>query len=143
MVMLGEFGVYDEQFENLLPRLFLATFLLMALVVMLNLLIAIISDTFERVIERKAAQFNKEQATLICHMEQHKIFGSIIRRLFLTEEQVEKGYLQVLKAGVGEAEDGADWQGRLRSFKRHVDEVWVACCVVLCCFVCQVMWCPC
>jgi hypothetical protein len=28
---------------------------------MLNLLIAIISDTFERVIERKAAQFNKEQ----------------------------------------------------------------------------------
>ena len=61
MVMLGEFGIYDEQFENLLPRLFLATFLLMALVVMLNLLIAIISDTFERVIERKAAQFNKEQ----------------------------------------------------------------------------------
>ena len=68
-------------------------------------------------------------------MEQHKIFGTIIRRLFLTKDQVEKGYLQVLKAGVGEAEDSAEWQwqGRLRRLKDHVDEVCIW-------YVCQVMW---
>ena len=124
MVMLGEFGIYDEKFEHTLPRIFLSVFLLVVLVVLMNLLIAIISDTFERVIERKAAQFSKEQATLICHLEQHKLFGWCIRRLFLTNEQVEREFLQVLRAGVGGAEGSAEWQwqGRLRTLKDHFDK---------------------
>jgi hypothetical protein len=46
MVMLGEFGVYDEQFETVLPRLFLVTFLLMALVVSAGSSIVIIVSNF-------------------------------------------------------------------------------------------------
>ena len=66
------------------------------------------------------------QATLIFNMEQNKLFGWAIRRCFLSKEQVDKGYLQVLRAGVGEAEEANaewQWQGRLRRLKDHVNEV--------------------
>ena len=122
--MLGEFYLDDDKFQQPLSRVLFMVFTLTVLVMMLNLLIAIISDTFERVIERKAAQFTKQQALLMCQMEEHALFGYVIRRLFLSEERVEKGYLHILRPGKGEAEQGSEvqWQGRMRRLKDHTTE---------------------
>ena len=121
--MLGEFHFDDDKFVTALSRCFFIAFTLFVLIMMLNLLIAIISDTFERVIERKQAQFTKEQALLLCQTEQHALFGFLIRRWFLSPEQVENGFLHVLRLGKSDAEQSADaWQGRVRGLKDHTTE---------------------
>jgi hypothetical protein len=95
---------------------------------MLNLLIAIISDTFERVIERKRAQFIKERATLISNMEQHVVLGWLIRRFFEVQGHEHAARrLHALRAldtnGDGSSGDGDGyWQGRLRRLKSHINE---------------------
>ena len=59
--MLGEFHFDDDKFVTALSRCFFITFTLFVLIMMLNLLIAIISDTFERVIEKRKARWCKQQ----------------------------------------------------------------------------------
>ena len=124
LAMLGEFQLDDGKFQRPLSRLLLVFFLVVALIMMLNLLIAIISDTFERVIERKAAQFTKEQALLICEMERHLLFGRVVEFFFLSDEQVQSGRLHVLRPKDTEMEHSSEqqWQGRMRRLKDHMTE---------------------
>jgi hypothetical protein len=70
-IMLGEFYLDDDHRFNdtIVVQLFFIVFVLLVLIMMFNLLIAIISDTFERVIEKQNARFWQQLAILIRDLE--------------------------------------------------------------------------
>jgi hypothetical protein len=81
----------------------------MDMVLMLNLLIAIISDTFERVVERQNAQFWKQLASLILDTEQ--LFGWAVNRIFPKEQCL---WLYVLEPVNATELTDESWSGRVR-----------------------------
>jgi peptidoglycan hydrolase CwlO-like protein len=118
-VMLGEFYLDEEvdpPFDQVVPKLFFVAYVVLVMVLMLNLLIAIISDTFERVVERQNAQFWKQLASLILDTEQ--LFGWAVNRVFSRERCL---WLHVLEP-VNAAESADEsWSGRVRQLKLHME----------------------
>jgi hypothetical protein len=88
----------------------------MVMVLMLNLLIAIISDTFERVVERQNAQFWKQLASLILDTEQ--LFGWAVNRIFPKEQHL---WLHVLEPVNATELADESWSGRVRQLKLHME----------------------
>ena len=122
-MMIGEFYSDDPAGPlggDGLARLLFFLYITIALIVMMNLLIAIISDTFERVIERQGAQFMKERANLLRDTE--TVLGGWLS--VRSAPQPHK-FLHVL---MPEQKDGAmvgtidGWSGRLRQMKDHVNQ---------------------
>jgi peptidoglycan hydrolase CwlO-like protein len=118
-VMLGEFYLDEEvdpPFDRVVPKIFFVAYVGMVMVLMLNLLIVIISDTFERVVERQNAQFWKQLASLILDTEQ--LFGWAVNRIFPKEQHL---WLHVLEPVRATESADESWSGRVRQLKLHME----------------------
>jgi hypothetical protein len=117
-VMLGEFYLDDGKFQDGGSRFFFLGFVALVMIIMLNLLIAIISDTFERVVERQEAQFWKQLASLLQEIEH--LFP---RWVLAAAPPAECAWLHVLeRVSAGGSSGQESWSGRVRQLKHHVDQ---------------------
>ena len=100
--------------------------LLFVLVVMMNLLIAVISDSFERVQEHAAAQFQLERANII--RDNTAILDALQWCFGDRWAEPPCRWLHVLRpregagAGGAEAAEEEEWRGRMRGLKRHQEQ---------------------
>jgi hypothetical protein len=96
------------------------------LVVMMNLLIAVISDSFERVQEHAAAQFQLERANII--RDNNAILDALQWCFGDRWAEPPCRWLHVLRpregagAGGAEAAEEEEWRGRMRGLKRHQEQ---------------------
>jgi hypothetical protein len=131
MMMFGELYLEDQSewwtrgegrgLASPLGKAVQSVFLLFVLVIMLNLLIAIISDTFEKVTEKEVAQFRSERARLIVEYEANvRLFSAITRIPLDAYLKSEALWLHVLKRSE-QAHDVMEWEGRMRNLKKHMD----------------------
>jgi hypothetical protein len=114
--MLGGFYLDEEvdpPFDRVVPKVFFVAYVVMAMVLVLNLLIAIISDTFERVVER---QFWKQLASLILDTEQ--LFGWAVNRISPKEQCL---WLHVLEPVNATESANESWSRRVRQLKLHME----------------------
>ena len=101
--------------------------LLFVLVVMMNLLIAVISDSFERVQEHAAAQFQLERANII--RDNNAILDALQWCFGDRWAEPPCRWLHVLRpregagAGGAEAAEDDEWGGRMRGLKRHQEQL--------------------
>jgi hypothetical protein len=119
-IMLGEFYLDDDHRFNdtIVVQLVFVGFALTVLVVMLNLLIAIISDTFERVIEKQNARFWKQLAILIRDLEQLLALAPSLRL-----QQPSHQWLHALVPMENSlSANKQQWSGRVDRLTAHVDE---------------------
>jgi hypothetical protein len=117
-VMLGEFYLDDGKFQDGGSRFFFFVFVALVMIIMLNLLIAIISDTFERVVERQEAQFWKQLASLLQEIEHLSP-----RWVLAAAPPAECAWLHVLERVETDGSSGQEsWSGRVRQLKHHVDQ---------------------
>jgi hypothetical protein len=97
------------------------------LVVMMNLLIAVISDSFERVQEHAAAQFQLERANII--RDNNAILDALQWCFGDRWAEPPCRWLHVLRpregagAGGAEAAEEEEWRGRMRGLKRHQEQL--------------------
>ena len=93
---------------------------------MMNLLIAIISDSFERVQEHAAAQFQLERANII--RDNNAILDALQWCFGDRWAEPPCRWLHVLRpregagAGGAEAAEEEEWRGRMRGLKRHQEQ---------------------
>jgi hypothetical protein len=122
-MMLGELYTDDEALDSFEGRLLESVYVLIGLIVMLNLLIAIISDTYEKVKEKEVAQFLFERACLIVEYEANlKLVASLTCGWIPLDKwfRVDATWLHVLKRSEG-ADNGTKWGGRTRALKHHIN----------------------
>ena len=92
----------------------------------MNLLIAIISDSFERVQEHAAAQFQLERANII--RDNNAILDALQWCFGDRWAEPPCRWLHVLRpregagAGGAEAAEEEEWRGRMRGLKRHQEQ---------------------
>jgi hypothetical protein len=110
-MMLGELYLEDPELEEWKGKVLVSVFIVFVLVVMLNLLIAIISDTYEKVKEKEVAQFRFEKANLIVEYEEMLRFVGL-HRFFA----VDAKWIHVLRSAEGSNGTKA-WGGRMVEFK--------------------------
>jgi hypothetical protein len=115
IMLLGEFWADDEEdeFTRGTSRLFFWIFTAVASVMMLNLLIAIICDTYERVKERELPQFLLERLRILCRIE--KIAQFLALDVNLAFQLNTDPWLHVLMPT--QRIERASWSGRLKMLK--------------------------
>jgi hypothetical protein len=129
---MGIMGDFDVDVFRLAPNWFIGVplfviFIVMVPIVMLNSLIAIMSDTFERVQQNTTAASRQERAKIILELEallypQLTAGGdesSVIQRVICVLLSRKFGttsppFLHVLEPKNRDSEDGGEWQGRIR-----------------------------
>lgn len=93
----------------------------------MNLLIAVISDSFERVQEHAAAQFQLERANII--RDNNAILDALQWCFGDRWAEPPCRWLHVLRpregagAGGAEAAEEEEWRGRMRGLKRHQEQL--------------------
>lgn len=113
LLALGQFDLenFADQPESYLCYIFflLATFITQ--VVMLNMLIAIMGDTFERVIENRDVNAIKTKLQLI---------GDLVATLEQksSEEEMKKRFMFVVKPDDDIVDDNDDWEGTVNKVTR-------------------------
>jgi hypothetical protein len=87
---------------------------------MLNLLIAFISDSFDKMKEKEGAQFLRERASLLA---EYQIMLEMLPFVARWADMNPK-YIHVLKPAddLSAREQEAQWSGRIRRPKKHVEE---------------------
>jgi hypothetical protein len=129
---MGIMGDFDVDVFRLAPNWyigvpFFVTFIVMVPIVMLNSLIAIMSDTFERVQQNTTAASRQERAKIILELEAllypqltaggdkssiiQQVLCVLLSRKFGT---TSPPFLHVLEPKNRDSEDGGEWQGRIR-----------------------------
>ena len=105
------FGVWDTANFTTLEWTYFFIFTILIPLVFFNLLIAIVSDTFDRVWQNKGASDYKELASLILEVENLLIFKRKVK---------ERGFLHVVRYKSAEflAEDS--WDGKINALKKDV-----------------------
>ena len=101
---VDEFGVWEW-------IMFLFSSILITLV-LLNLLIAIISDTYDRV---------QEQLLPADYMERAQLLLEVERLLIMKRDQGIPRYLFLVKQKQLEEDENFDWEGRIRSLKNYME----------------------
>lgn len=118
LTALGEFGWgdmsiehYDSNYEVYFSILFfLATVLVQ--IILLNLLIAIMGDTYDRVMEIAEEAYIRELCSLIA--EYYKFFPE--------KEFTDNFCIQLIRVEEGESGDQNNWAGKLTHLKQHMDK---------------------
>jgi hypothetical protein len=120
-LMLGEFYLDDDRFTTPEQLVFFSLYAVFALVIMLNLLIAIISDSFEKMKEREMAQFLRERAGTIAEYQQLIEMVPFLRCWITTNT----AWVHVLKPADSSAADqqASEWNGRLRRMMDKMDGI--------------------
>ena len=108
----GDFAYVDD-YGAVEWIFFLLSTVLMPLV-MMNLLIAIISDTFERVYTSKVPSDYKEKTALILEVE---------NLMFWRRNVKEKVFLHVIKYRGEDEEGGDEWEGRAAALKKDIERM--------------------
>jgi WD40 repeat protein len=116
----SEIFIEDGGFPTSDRKVLQVTCLLFASVVMMNLLIAVISDSFERVQEKKHAQFLLGRAQLI--RDNNALFD------FFALRESECRWLHVIQPVEGGGSDGhgsglTEWAGRVRALKKKMENL--------------------
>ena len=117
-IMLGEFYLDEGAgFQDVASRLFFLGFVVLVMILMLNLLIAIISDTFERVVEGQQAQFWRQLASLLQETEH-----LLPRLVSAAAPPAQCEWMHVLEpVSTDTAAAGDSWSGRVRQMKDYMD----------------------
>ena len=127
---LSLFPLQDNNFSTPFRKALQIGCLLFVLVVMMNLLIALISDSFERVQEKAAAQFQFERANII--RDNNMILDALQRWFGDRWAEPPCRWLHVLRPKEGAGAGGAsaaseqEWSGRMRGLKRSQKELAAA-----------------
>lgn len=71
MLLLGEYDPsdFDEAANSITAKIAFVILSMAVLIILLNLLIALLSDSFEEIKERESMEFTMQRANLICHLE--------------------------------------------------------------------------
>ncbi|CAG9332811.1 unnamed protein product [Blepharisma stoltei] len=107
------FGNFEGEDYNIIEWTCLTMALIIQPVIMLNLLIAIISDTYDRIQSDCVAADAKELIDLIIEVE---------GLMFTRREVKAKHYFQVCKEHEKETEDGG-WEGQIRMLQASIDKI--------------------
>ena len=94
------------------------SFMLIVAIVLLNLLIAIMGDSFDRVQENAEDVFQRERAGQLVEMELNMTNEE------LKNEEYFPKYVDVLMAADGSGSDsgaGEEWSGRINILRKHMD----------------------
>ena len=120
MLRAGEYYLDDDRFSSVSAHVFFIVYAVVAPIIMLNLLIAIISDSFDKMKEKEGAQFLRERASLLA---EYQIMLEMLPFVARWADMNPK-YIHVLKpAGdLSAREQEAQWSGRIRGLKTHVKE---------------------
>jgi WD40 repeat protein len=120
MLLLGDFesDLFDGEYVVLVRLLFVFTMVLVS-IVLLNLLIAIMGDSYTRISEKADLEFQALRASILLEQE-----------LFMTRKERANPrnfprWLQVLVPsgkGVGQTDSGAVWQGVLGAIEERTKE---------------------
>jgi len=111
LLMYGYMISIGLEYQNYMSRglvLYLCASLVF-LVVMLNLLIAIISDTFDQVMLNQYATSRKEHCKMMLEIESLLMFN-VTRKVFKPNRQ----YLHICKYYKKVAGEGPEWEGKLK-----------------------------
>ena len=96
------------------------SFMLIVAIVLLNLLIAIMGDSFDRVQENAEDVFQRERAGQLVEMELNMTNEELTNKKYFPE------YVNVLMAADGSASGsdsgaGEEWSGRINILRKHMD----------------------
>ena len=108
MLAYGDFDT--EEMKDAVWIVFLGATVLLPLL-MLNLLIAIISDTFERVYSNRVASDYKEKAAIVLEFE---------NLMFWNRDRVDMAYLHTIKYKVPDGQDSNEWDGKINQMKKEI-----------------------
>jgi len=124
LAILGDFDIDTYAEDPYLKAVFLATTFLV-LVVLLNMLIAIMGDTYDRVQERSTVLFYQARARLL--MDYWRLPGVGVKQAVQrTYNQYQYLHLRIPADWVNsndQVEQEVAWEGRLRKLMRRTDEL--------------------
>jgi len=140
-MMLGSYDVRVLRLSSsvVLAWLFFLLFSFMMSILLLNVLIAILSDSFERVQERADVEWRRERALLLVEMENLVPQAPDARRLYLSligaryprtlrvltsvdENLEDRPFIMVGESAASTSGQG-QWQGRLRALKDRIERL--------------------
>lgn len=116
-VLYGTYGVmygnYDDGEYSPTQKLFLAFILFLLNVVLLNMLISIMGDSFDRTQENKAMSNSLTRIEMMQDV-------MVIAQLFQPAKKLDKNFLMICLPAQGEDEDpvASEWEGRLNMIKK-------------------------
>ncbi|GMH77142.1 hypothetical protein TrST_g4109 [Triparma strigata] len=138
-VMLGEVGKPQKDYTAnsnwiiaMVGVTLFVVFTFIINIVMLNLLIAIMGDIFDKIQENAKAEFMFAKAGIICEFEATPgFFKRKMENLFLTVSEKDKypNWIQVLQPESLEIEEGGlqngqtEWTGRIRAIRSGQDKI--------------------
>lgn len=105
------FGVWDTANFTTLEWTYFFIFTILIPLVFFNLLIAIVSDTFDRVWQNKGASDYKELASLILEVENLLLWNRKVK---------DKGFLHVVRYKSAEFLTEDSWDGKINALKKDV-----------------------
>ena len=119
MTLIGG-GDSEAYAATTLGQLYLMAFLFFGVVVLLNLLIALMGDSYDRVRENEAVEGLLTRAAAICEIENSRLLRPNFRDVTLFPR-----FLHILKSKHADSEGGddrAEWGGRVKALRRVVEQ---------------------
>ena len=117
MTTIGEYGAFDQDVKefNFFGMSFFIIASIVNTIVMMNLLISIIADTFDRVQQEQAVADYKQLGEMIYEIES----------LLVRKKNIQKSdFMQKLSLRLGSGEDEGAWDGKLRELKNSINAVY-------------------
>lgn len=113
MTYMVLFASYDDEDYNISQKLFLSLILFLLNVVLLNLLISIMGDSYEKVQERRELTDATTRLTMILE-------ALVYMRVFWRGKKQEKGYLVYCEPEMesDDHQEGIEWEGRINLIKK-------------------------
>mmetsp|Transcript_16865 Transcript_16865/g.16735 ORF Transcript_16865/g.16735 Transcript_16865/m.16735 type:complete len:222 (+) Transcript_16865:1057-1722(+) len=105
-------GNYPDGDFNFIEFIMVTTSLIIGPIIMFNLLISIISDTYERVLSDRVAADLKELINMIIEVEYMMFHKRLLN---------ENKYVQSCHETVNEDRD--EWEGKLRALEKSIDKI--------------------
>lgn len=106
-------GNYPDEQYNFIEFFVVTCALIINPIIMLNLLISIISDTYERIMTDMVSADAKELIDMIIEVE---------NLLFTKRNEGTKKYIQIVKE-YEKDEDQTEWEGKMRAIEKNIDKI--------------------
>jgi hypothetical protein len=126
---ISDSSYFEGKEKTPITKICILSQILISVVVMLNLLISIIGDTFDSVKENFIATDCQEKCSLILEVEEliyllRKVWAFL--KCKSHEESSEKMFLHVCKYIENSEANNTEWAGRVRVFKNQINSIGVS-----------------